>query len=156
MSNQQTHINSYLDFTLAYPPKCKESLPYSQFLRKRRICKKDSDYLENIHKKKPESLDKGYPLQLINKAINKVNGKDRPALLGENMKNNNNENIIMATTTYRDGYQHFPKIVRNNWDILARLSTTKELHRKKVQIGYKLPKNLKDHLVKAVKELSIL
>ena len=44
-----TDTNSYLRYDSAHPPKCKQSLPYSQFLRLRRICKNDHD-LKNTYK----------------------------------------------------------------------------------------------------------
>ena len=43
-----TDTNSYLNYNSAHPPNCKNSLPYSQFLRIKHICTEDSDYLRNI------------------------------------------------------------------------------------------------------------
>ena len=39
-----TDSNSYLQYDSAHPPSVKKSLPYSQFLRLRRICRNESDF----------------------------------------------------------------------------------------------------------------
>ena len=46
-----TDMNNYLPYDLAHPPHCKKGLPYSQFLRLRRICSRDEDFLTNSAKK---------------------------------------------------------------------------------------------------------
>eukprot|EP00061_Rhincodon_typus_P006729 g27696.t1 len=36
--------HSYLDYTSSHPPSCKNVIPYSQFLRLRRICSQDGTF----------------------------------------------------------------------------------------------------------------
>ena len=49
-----TDTNSYLRFDSVRPPKCKQSLPYSQFLRLRRICTDETDFELNMNTKRAE------------------------------------------------------------------------------------------------------
>ena len=147
-----TDTNSYLRYDSAHPPKCKESLPYSQFLRLRRICKNEQDYESNLHAKKLEFKNKGYPEKILAKAEQKAGSLDRKELLNKGPKQNEKtsmENTIVLTTTYRLGSQMVPKVVKNNWDILSRSCTTKNMFRKNVLTSYKRPKNLRDFMVKA-------
>jgi hypothetical protein len=44
--SKPTDSHSYLLYDSAHPQKCKDSIPYSQFLRVRRICSLDSDFKE--------------------------------------------------------------------------------------------------------------
>ena len=39
-----TDTHSYLLYSSSHPPKCKNSIPYSQFLRLRRLCSDEEDY----------------------------------------------------------------------------------------------------------------
>ena len=55
-----TDMNNYLPYDLAHPPHCKKGLPYSQFLRLRRICSRDEDFLTNSAKKAAFLLQKKY------------------------------------------------------------------------------------------------
>ena len=147
---KKTDTNSYLKYDSAHPPKCKESLPYSQFLRIKRICTNEEDYNEHIATKEKEFLDKGYPKTTLEEAKLKLTTKDRAELLIKNPKEKNEKTErVFLTATYREGYQYVPKKVKKNWDILARSSTTKNLHRADLMIGYRKPRDIKSYLVKA-------
>ena len=41
---KDTDTHSYLNYTSSHPARCKNSIPYSQFLRLRRICSGDNDF----------------------------------------------------------------------------------------------------------------
>ena len=41
---KETDIHSYLNYTSSHPARCKNSIPYSQFLRLRRICSEENDF----------------------------------------------------------------------------------------------------------------
>ena len=73
-------MNSYLKFDSAHPPKCKESLPYSQFIRIKRICKKETDFEKHIQIKCNEFKEKGYPQKVLTKALEKTKEKSRQEL----------------------------------------------------------------------------
>ena len=121
-----TDTNSYLKYDSAHPPKCKESLPYSQFLRIKRICKRDDDYQKHLRDKTKEFKDKGYPDGILKKAEQKVLEQDRKSTLEKKEKvEQTDKEKIYLTTTYREGYRFVLNIVKKNWDILARSSTTK-------------------------------
>ena len=148
-----TDTNSYLNYNSAHPPNCKNSLPYSQFLRIKRICTKDSDYLRNIEKKTNEFKAKNYPMEILDAALTKVEKLKRQELIQKKNKVSEDQNKVKnetyLTCTFRPNYQKAPKIVKKNWDILARSATTKETHRSNLRVGYKRPKNLHDMLIRA-------
>jgi hypothetical protein len=52
-------------------------------------------------------------------------------------------------TTYHPVDHTLKNIVFNNWDMLGKRPTTSGLHEKKLRVGYRRPKNLKDNLVTA-------
>ena len=170
-----TDTNSFLRYDSAHAPNVKLSLPYSQFLRLRRICKKESDYKACIDMKEKQFLKKGYPQKLLDEAKMKVslldrtellNKKSRKALEAEKLEereklrkqSKKDKNIekpepeqerIFLTTTFRPNYHKLEKIVKRNWDNLSQSYTTRGIQRMDLVTGYKRPKNLRDHLVRA-------
>ena len=151
--NKPTDTNSYLNYDSAHPPNCKKSLPYSQLLRIKRLCTKESDYIRNANKKLKEFETKNYPKKILLDSIEKVNTLKRENLLKKKEKTNDDpatqDTYHKITCTFRPIYQKVLKLIKKNWDILARSSTTKDPHRNKLRIGYKRPKNLMEMLVKA-------
>ena len=145
-----TDTNSYLRYDSAHPPKCKESIPYSQFLRIKRICKEQTDFETNLEMKKTEFREKGYPTRILNNAEKAIRELERSNLLKTNAKNKAPlENTVVLTTTYHQGEQYVPRTMKKNWDILARSCTTKGMYRNKLLTGYRKPKSLHNHLVRA-------
>ena len=60
-----TDSHNYLLYNSAHPKKCKQSIPYSQFLRIRRICTNTKDYDRHIVTLSSHFLRRGYPLELL-------------------------------------------------------------------------------------------
>ena len=63
-----TDSHDYLLYSSAHPRKCKDSIPYSQFLRVRRICSRIEDYEQNAMKLSIHFKRRGYPTSLIEEA----------------------------------------------------------------------------------------
>ena len=76
-----TDRNNYLPFNSAHPYHCKKGLPYGQFLRLRRICSRDEDFLTQSAKKAALLLQKQYPMELLINSHLKAQAKDRVDLL---------------------------------------------------------------------------
>ncbi|XP_033099986.1 uncharacterized protein LOC117103523 [Anneissia japonica] len=53
---KSTDAHTYLNYASSHPPSCKQAIPYSQFLRLRRICSNDEDFKS----KTQEKTFKGY------------------------------------------------------------------------------------------------
>ena len=94
-------------------------------------------------------------MEILKTAYEKVENLKRDDLIqkkDKTIKENNakdNKKNTFLTCTFRPKYQKVPRLVKKNWDILARSATTKELHRSMLKVGYKRPKNLKEMLVRA-------
>ena len=145
---KQTDTNSYLDHKSAHPPHCKRALPYSQFLRIKRICTKKEDYEKHAKRKIGEFQQKGYPHKLLRESKSKVDEINREELFKKKEKSEKELGTFL-TTTFRPGNHTVTKTVKGNWDTLARSTTTRKMHENGLKIGYKRPKNLRDILMKA-------
>ena len=77
-----TDAHNYLRFNSAHPLSCKASIPYSQFLRIRRICSSTKDYISHVIHLADHFYELGYPTSLITEQAFKVLHLDRTDLLG--------------------------------------------------------------------------
>ena len=60
-----TDSHSYLNFSSSHPDSCKSSIPFSQFLRLRKICSDDADLDIEAAKMETFFTARGYPNDLI-------------------------------------------------------------------------------------------
>ncbi|MCP3929589.1 MAG: hypothetical protein GY705_10855, partial [Bacteroidetes bacterium] len=146
-----TDSHNYLKFDSAHPAKCKQSIPYSQFLRVRRICSKLTDYDRHIKDMSTHFIRRGYPIDLLCPAAIKARRVDRNSLINpivSTVKNKSAERSILVTT-FDPKSDPLKEIVHNNWNLLGKSVTTHKLHERNPLLAYRRPTNLKDLLVKA-------
>jgi hypothetical protein len=72
-----TYRVQYLHYSSNHPQHVKKALPFSQALRIRRICDQDEKLSIYLDKLKTNFVSRGYPSDLIDMEINKVNTLDR-------------------------------------------------------------------------------
>ena len=63
-----TDLHAYLRYDSHHPTECKDSIPYSQFLRIRRFCDKEEDFTHQIDKMADFFSSRGYPQSIIDAA----------------------------------------------------------------------------------------
>jgi len=144
-----TDSKNYLHFTSCHPTHTKTSLPYSQFLRIRRICTLESDFLSHSNKLLEAFLERGYSKDILERALNKVKSQNRNDLLiNKNTKTLDKEKInFFSITTYHPSGNIVKDTILSSWDLLNRSTATRDLHDKKIIFGYRRNKNLRDLLV---------
>ena len=145
-----TDAHNYLLYNSCHPQHLTRSLPYSQFLRVRRICHYLSDYDRNAAQIGQHFLRRNYPEDLVIEAMIKVRRMDRSTLLSTAPpnKSNNLENSFLVTTFHPD-CTPLRDIVQENWSLLGRTSNTEGIYHNPPIFGYRRNKNLKDLLVHA-------
>ena len=88
------------------------------------------------------------------KLSKKAYHKDRQALLYSPLGDRVNlEDIpvgIFLISTFHPSGSFLDSIVRKNWDLLDRSSSTRPIINWKITKGFRRPKNLRDHLVRAL------
>ena len=109
-----TDTNSYLNYMSAHPPTCKNSLPYSQLLRIKKICTKSKDFEKHASTKIKEIESKDYQMEILENALSKVKEHKRDDLIKKKEKTNdkNTEDNTFLTCTFRPHYQKVPKLVK--------------------------------------------
>ena len=147
-----TDSHNYLYYDSAHPQRCKDSIPYSQFLRIRRICTLNEDFDRNVIELCKHFLRRKYPLKLLHQAATLARGKDRATLLEPTINPDTRtveEDKVFLITTYHPHDQFIPDLTRKNWEILGCNQTTEYLHNRKLVCGFRRPKNLRNHLCRA-------
>ena len=149
--SKPTDAHNYLLYKSAHPKKCKDSIPYSQFLRIRRICTKLSDFDKHVIAYCTHFQRRGYPSTLLENAALKARRIQRSTLLENkttSAETTAKDNIIMVTR-FQPDHDTLKDLVLKNWDFLGKTATTHHLYEKKLMVGYRRPKNLKDLIVRA-------
>ena len=149
---KDTDTLSYLDYSSCHPVSCKKSIPYSQFLRLRRICSNEDDFVLQC-KKLAKSFHKAhYPDDIIQSGFDKAFQTNREDLLkrpSNRNKDDKSDPPLHLITDYHPSFRAVLDIVSNNWDMLDNSSSTRPILQIPVVRGFRRPKNLRDLLVRA-------
>ena len=82
---KETDTRNYLHFSSFHPDHCKRVIPYSQFLRLRRLCSDDDDFMLKSREMMEFFTQRGYPLTSLEQYLRRVTTIGRPnALTGSN------------------------------------------------------------------------
>ena len=74
---KETDSHSYLRYSSSHPKSCKDSIPFSQFLRLRRLCSEDYTFEQEASRMITFFRTRGYPTTLLNRAYSKVRSISR-------------------------------------------------------------------------------
>ena len=76
-----TDAHNYLSFKSCHPRNCKSAIPYSQFLRIRRICSDTDDFVFHARQMTKHFLKAQYPSKILQEAFSRAYHLDRNTLL---------------------------------------------------------------------------
>ena len=144
-----TDAHNYLLFSSSHPRSCKTSIPYSQFLRIKRICSNLEDFDKHAKFIGQHFLRRGYPLHIIEESVIKVRRLNRHTLLYPVSDTKKQDKPTVLVTTYNPHDNCLVNIAKKNWDILGKSTNTTFLHESRLLTAYRRPANLRDMLVKA-------
>ena len=145
-----TDSHNYLHYTSCHPEHTKSSLPYSQFLRIKKICTKEEDFEKHSHKIYQHFVRREYPKRVLDKALSQVKAKNRLDLLQKNLETKDKEDKkLFSITTYNPNGNIAKKVIKSSWDLLSRSCATRPLYEQRIVFGLRRNKNLRDLLVKS-------
>ena len=139
-----TDAHNYLSYYSCHPRNCRDAIPYSQFLRVRRICNDIDDFVFHARSLAKDFLRAKYPRDIIQKAFVRAFDLDRNDLLKPKFKGEKEkEDNIFLITTHHPGGRLLNNIIQQNWDILDGSSSTRTVLKWKVTQGFRRPKNVR-------------
>ena len=142
-----TDSHNYLLFDSAHPRKFINSIPYSQYLRIRRICSRLEDFDTHMKEMTLKLLKRGYPLDLLQEAALKARRANRADLLYPPDKIKQDLERTILTTRFDPNMDPVYQITSNNWNLLSH--STLHVFKRKHMVAYIKPTNLRDMLVRA-------
>ena len=145
-----TDTHNYLHFTSSHPKHIKRAGPYGQFLRVRRNCTLNSDYIKHSLNMKKHYIERGYPTELIENSRLQALNRDRKDLLNPKPKGNkSNDNVVPLILTHHPSNYLVRKIISDNWGMLKYSEFCQKALPETPLFATRRSSNLKDILVKS-------
>ena len=116
---KETDTHSYLNYTSSHPIRCKNSIPYSQFLRLRRICSDERDFDIKSKEMTVFFINRGYPQQILQQALNRVAVAQREAIISEPVDAVVAQPTIPLVLTYHPNNTLVKSILTSNLHLLS-------------------------------------
>ena len=142
---KDTDTHNYLHYTSSHPKHCKNGIPYSQFLRLRRLCSKDDDFLQKCQEMSTFFESHGYPSDLLQNARERVPSVTRQEALEKRVREN--EERIPLVLTYHPLSSRVKHILLNNFKILTRDPVTATIFPAPPVVAHRRDRSLRDILV---------
>ena len=151
-----TDSHNYLLYSSEHPRHLLRGIPYSQFLRVRRICTSNIDFRQHALVLASHFIRRGYPKFLVKNALIRAELQDRATLLNKQRDTKTTETAPKNTDpSFYLVVTHNPKnpplrnLIQENWPLLNKSKTTRVLTDANLVFGQSRNKNLSDHLVRA-------
>lgn len=143
-----TDTHSYLDFESNHPPRCLQSIPYSQFLRLKRICSEESDFKSKCDEMENFFRLRNYPHDTVVAAREKCKNVNRQDLLVE-YKPKSVTGKIPLVLTFNEKNKKIASSIHRNLNLLRNDDEVGNLFNGNVVTAYKNDKSLRETLVRA-------
>ena len=141
-----TDSHSYLLYSSSHPKHTLNAIPFSQFLRLRRLCSDDLDFSSKCSEMRSFFLNRNYPAHVIDNAIRKVSTIDRATALAPSSRTSNSR--IPFTLTYHPFNNSIKPIINRNFSFLETDSITSNIFNERPLFSFKRDRNLRSFLVK--------
>ena len=149
---KSTDVHQYLHFSSCHPRKCKESIPYSQAKRFRRIISDDNSFQGSLDELKGHFLKRQYPEKVIDSAFQKISSQTQDEALVNSDVKDKAKNIIPFVVPYNTSLPNLGLTINKYWDLfnLSSKESLNFLHNHTPVIAFKRAKNLQDCLTHSI------
>ena len=153
--HKKTDDKMYLHYSSAHPRSQKDAIPYSLFIRCKRICTENRHFNMEVQEITNKLAHRGYPKELIVKSYLKARNQDRDNLLKMDEKPNNQKKKIRLITTYNKHNPPMKEILERFKDYFSQ--NRKGINFQNIQTVYRRAPNLRDKLIRGqvIKELKL-
>ena len=144
---KETASHSYLDYRSSHNPATRDNIPFSQFLRLRRLCSEEDDFLLEAERMVDFFKNCHYPDKVIDDALAKAKLLVRENTLTYNTKEPVDRPIVV--TPFHPHNTPLKGIILKHWSLLQNDPFTKEAFQQPPLFAYKRPTNIRDMLVRS-------
>ena len=142
-----TDSHNYLLHSSSHPQHVKNAIPFSQFLRLRRLCSDDTDFNNKCEEMCHFFKKRGYPDSAVNTGKHRAQEIDRETVLQTSQ--NEETDRIPFTLTYHPQNLAIKNVILKNFEILSNDPETKHIFSLPPLISFKRDKNLGNFLVRS-------
>ena len=142
-----TDAHSYLDYCSSHSLSTRNSIPYSQFLRLRRICSRDADFATQASLMMSFFIRRGYPMTVLRSSLERAKSVPRETALLPSGTPKEGRPIVVIP--YHPHNLPIKRILLDNWNILHQDSFVGESFSSPPLVAYKRMLNLRDRLVRS-------
>ena len=142
-----TASHSYLDYNSSHPLATRNSIPYSQFLRLRRLCSDDVDFQIQSKSMVSKFLNRHYPPSVVLKALSKAQQVPRACALQK--LPNSTDDRHRAIFTFHPHNLPIKSIILQKWSILTDDADFGRIFSSPPMIAFRKATSIRDHLVKS-------
>ena len=137
-----TDKQNYLHYKSEHPLPLKNSIPFGQILRIKRICSEAKEFMKNCTKMLSKFTLRGYPKIITQQAYHKTFSLQRNNLLKTKMKKRSQR--IPLVVTYNRTFPPLGAIVNKHWYILQSDPKMENKFNERPVVAYRRCKNLRD------------
>ncbi|XP_059150561.1 uncharacterized protein LOC131937289 [Physella acuta] len=141
-----TDSHSYLLYSSSHPPACKNSIPFSQLLRLRRICQDNDDFRIKAHELLQFFRLRSYPEHILQSALHRITTVDHQASLQQFPKQKSDRTKLILP--YHP-HSVLAKNIIKNYSILKSDPHLGHLFQQNPLVVYRRERNLRDLLVRS-------
>ena len=123
-----TDSHSYLTYTSSHPKSCKDSIPFSQMLRLRRLCSDETDFDMQADNMTTFFKERGYPSNITTTALQRCLTITREDSLKPKERDaTNNFQRTPLVLTYHPTIAPVSEIIMRNWKIISEHPSTRDI-----------------------------
>ena len=142
-----TDAHSYLDYESSHSLSTRNSIPYSQFLRLRRICSDETDFATQASLMMGFFIRRGYPMTVLRSSLERAKSVPREIALHPSRTPKEDRPIVVIP--YHPHNLPIKRILLENWNILHQDPVVSEAFSSPPLVAYKRMPNLRDRLVRS-------
>ena len=142
-----TDTHSYLHYDSSDPRHCKESLPYSQLLRLRRICSDQADFLNKAQEMASFFERRGYSAQTLQHHLENMKHLSQSDALTKSNSTEEKMSRIPLILTYHPLNTRVQRMLLDNCKVIADDPVTSLIFPQRPMVAFRRDDNLRTSLV---------
>ncbi|XP_069624016.1 uncharacterized protein [Ranitomeya imitator] len=139
-----TSTNSLLHYTSFHPQHLKNGIPKGQFLRLKRNCSKETEFVQQSRDLSERFKRRGYPQKNISRAYQYARQQDRKNLFQKKVRDSSRP--LSLITTFNNQWSDIRHVLERNWGILMSDTRTIPFISSSPCLVARRARNLKDNL----------
>ena len=142
-----TDSHSYLDYRSSHPLSTRKSIPFSQFLRLRRLCSSEDDFEIQSTRMIDFFVSRHYSRDVVMVGLQRARNISRQTALSQTLKTE--ESRPKFILSYHPHNIPVKRIILDKWSIISEDGTVGHIFSDKPLVAYRRERNIRDTVVRS-------